>query len=64
MEMQLEKELLDQTIIADSEIQEREEQTIVADRIEEDAYSMSDIPDDDEMGEYDDIYMLEHQDDN
>ena len=65
MEQQISnRELLGQAITADHEIAmlEQEEGQIVADRIDADVYDMSDIPDDDDMGDVDDEYRLQFDD--
>ena len=65
MEQQISnRELLGQAITADHEIAmlEQEEGQIVADRIDADVYDMSDIPDDDDMGDMDDEYRLQFDD--
>ena len=65
MEQQLaNREMMGQDLTADHEIAmlEQEEGQIVADRIEEDVYNMNDIPDDDDMGEVDDEYRLQFDD--
>lgn len=57
--------LLGQALIADQEIAllEQEENQIVADRIDDDVFDMSGIPDDDNVDEYvDDSYRLEYED--
>jgi len=65
MERQIEnREMFGQAMTADHEIAmlEQEEGQIVADRIEEDVYDMNDIPDDDDMGDADDEYALQFDD--
>jgi len=65
MEQQLaNRDMMGQALTADHEIAmvEQEEGQIVADRIEEDVYNMNDIPDDDDMGEVDDDYRLQFDD--
>ena len=65
MEQQLaNRDMLGQALTADHEIAmvEQEEGQIVADRIDEDVYNMNDIPDDDDMGELDDDYRLQFDD--
>jgi hypothetical protein len=58
------REIMGQALTADHEIAmvEEEEGQIVADRIDEDVYNMNDIPDDDDMGEVDDEYRLQFDD--
>ena len=58
------REIMGQALTADHEIAmvEEEEGQIVADRIDEDVYNMNDIPDDDDMGEIDDAYRLQFDD--
>ena len=65
MEQQLaNRDMMGQALTADHEIAmvEQEEGQIVADRIDEDVYNMNDIPDDDDMGEVDDDYRLQFDD--
>ena len=65
MERQLEnREMFGQAMTADHEIAmlEQEEGQLVADRINQDVFNMNDIPDDDDMGERDDEYMLQFDD--
>ena len=65
MEQQISNlEMMGQALTADHEIAmvEQEEEQIVADRIDEDVYNMNDIPDDDDMGEIDDAYRLQFDD--
>jgi len=65
MERQIEnREMFGQAMTADHEIAmlEQEEDQLVADRIDRDVFNMNDIPDDDDMGEQDDEYMLQFDD--
>ena len=65
MERQLEnREMFGQAMTADHEIAmlEQEEGQLVADRIDRDVFNMNDIPNDDDMGERDDEYMLQFDD--
>ena len=65
LEQQLEnRELLGQAITADRDIamMEAEEGQIVADRIDADVFNMTNIPDDDDMGDADDEYRLQFDD--
>ena len=66
LERQLdEKELLGQATTVDREIarHDEEEQQIINDRIEEDVYSLDDLPEDDEYGDdVDDTYRLQFDD--
>jgi hypothetical protein len=65
MEQQLaNREMMGQALTADHEIAmlEQEEGQIIADRIDEDVYNMNDIPDDDDIGEVDDEYRLQFDD--
>ena len=58
------RELLGQAITADHEIAmlEAQEGQIVADRIDADVYNMGDMADDDDMGDADDEYRLQYDD--
>jgi hypothetical protein len=65
MERQIEnREMFGQALTADHEIAmlEQEEDQLVAARINQDVFNMNDIPDDDDMGEQDDEYMLQFDD--
>jgi hypothetical protein len=65
LEQQLEnRELLGQAITADRDIamMEAEEGQLVADRIDADVFNMAGIPDDDDMGDADDEYRLQFDD--
>ena len=65
LEQQLEnRELLGQAITADRDIamMEAEEGQLAADQIDADVFNMANIPDDDDMGEADDEYRLQFDD--